>query len=130
MSFNFGAALAVFMAGASPTTDGTTLTPAVYQSVPVIAPAALKPLLASGKVFLIDVREPDEFAAGHIAGARLIPLASLEQAYRGLPRDVKLVVYCRSGKRSPKAVSFLIAQGYSNAVSLAGGYLAWSAQRD
>lgn len=128
MSFNFGAVLAVFLAGASPAPDGSTSTQAVQQMVPLIAPAALRGDLATGKVFLVDVREPDEFAAGHIDGARLMPLSALSKAYRELPHDVKLVVYCRSGKRSAKAVTFLTAHGYRNAVSLDGGYLAWTGQ--
>ncbi|GAA0567215.1 rhodanese-like domain-containing protein [Rhizomicrobium electricum] len=130
MSFNFGAALAVFLAGATPGTDGSATPQAVEQMAPVIAPVALKALLASSaKIVLVDVREPDEYAAGHIDGARLMPLGTVETAYRDLPKDVKLVVYCRSGKRSAKAVSFLAAHGYTNAVSLDGGFLAWTAAK-
>jgi rhodanese-related sulfurtransferase len=130
MSFNFGAALAVFLAGATPGTDGSATPQAVEQMAPVIAPVTLKALLASSdKIVLIDVREPDEYAAGHIDGARLMPLGTVETAYRDLPKDVKLVVYCRSGKRSAKAVSFLTAHGYTNAVSLDGGFLAWTAAK-
>jgi rhodanese-related sulfurtransferase len=128
MAFNFGAALAVFLAAASPGTDGSATPQAVEQLVPVIAPAALKAMQASSAKFvLVDVREPDEFSAGHIDGARLMPLGTIEASYRDLPKDVKLVVYCRSGKRSAKAVSFLVAHGYANAVSLDGGFLAWTA---
>jgi rhodanese-related sulfurtransferase len=128
MSFNFGAALAVFLAaGATPGTNGSA-PQSVEQMAPVIAPVALKALLATPtKIMLVDVREPDEFAAGHIEGARLIPLGTLEASYRELPKGVKLVVYCRSGKRSAKAVNFLLAHGYGQAVSLDGGFLAWSA---
>jgi rhodanese-related sulfurtransferase len=128
MTFNFGAALAIFLAGASPGTDGSATPQAAEQLAPVIAPVALKAMLASSApLVLVDVREPDEFAAGHIDGARLMPLGTVEKAYRDLPKTVKLVVYCRSGKRSAKAVSFLVAHGYSNAVSLDGGFVAWTA---
>jgi phage shock protein E len=128
MSFNFGAVLAVFLAGAAPGTDGSVTPQAAEQLVPVIAPAALKVMMASAaKIVLVDVREPDEFAAGHIDGARLMPFGTIEKAYRTLPKNVKVVVYCHSGKRSAKAVSFLIAHGYTNTVSLDGGFLAWSA---
>ncbi len=128
MAFNFGAALAVFLAGVSPGTDGSATPQAAEQLAPVIAPVALKAMLASSAPFvLVDVREPDEFAAGHIDGARLMPLGTVEKAYRDLPKTVKVVVYCRSGKRSAKAVSFLVAHGYTNAVSLDGGFLAWTA---
>jgi rhodanese-related sulfurtransferase len=130
MSFNFGAALAVFLAaGAAPGTDGSVSQQSVQAMAPTIAPVALKAMLASGKVLLIDVREPDEFAAGHIEGAKLIPLGTIEAAYRDLPRDAKMVVYCRSGKRSAQAVAFLRSHGVKGAVSLDGGFLAWSALR-
>ena len=130
MSFNFGAVLAVFLAGSAAPGDSGSATPAGIQALsPVIAPAAVKKLIASSAKFvLVDVREPEEFAAGHIDGAVLMPLATLETAYRGLPKGTKLVVYCRSGKRSAKAVTFLLTHGYRRAVSLDGGFVAWSAQ--
>ena len=76
--------------------------------------------------FLLDVRQPEEFAQGHIQGAVLMPLGSLPNSYKQIPKGVKLVVYCRSGHRSAQAVSFLLAQGYAKAVSLSGGCTAWS----
>lgn len=127
MGFNLGTALVVFLTASTPTSgDGSQPVQSVRETVPLITPADLKRELASGKPVLVDVREPDEFAAGHIEGAKLIPLGTLEAAYSTLPKDGKLVVYCRSGKRSAKAVSVLAAHGYSNAVSLDGGYLAWT----
>lgn len=82
--------------------------------------------MGSGTPFvLIDVRQPDEFAAGHIEGAMLLPLNTLQANLARLPKNVKLVVYCRSGHRSATAVSFLMAHGYDRAVSLNGGFLAW-----
>ena len=102
----------------------------MQQMVPVIEPLALKQLMMSPVRFvLIDVRRPEEFAAGHIEGASLIPLDTLAAAYAQLPRDVRLVVYCRSGHRSAQAVSFLREHGYGRAVSLDGGIIAWNAQR-
>ena len=129
MSFNFGAVLAVFLAGSAAPGDSGSATPAAIQALsPVIAPAAVKALIAtSAKFVLVDVRQPEEFAAGHIDGAVLMPLATIETAYRSLPKDTKLVVYCRSGHRSAKAVAFLVAHGYRRAVSLDGGFTAWSA---
>jgi rhodanese-related sulfurtransferase len=129
MTFNFGAVLAVFLAGSAAPGDSGSATPAAIQAmVPVIAPAAVKALIASSAKFvLVDVRQPEEFAAGHIDGALLVPLGTIETAYRSLPKDTKLVVYCRAGHRSAKAVAFLQAHGYTHAVSLDGGYLAWSA---
>jgi phage shock protein E len=128
MAFQYGAALAAFLAASS--NPGTTAVPpnaVMQQSVPVIEPVALNAMMKSGQRFvLVDVRTPDEFAAGHIEGATLVPLDTLEASYGKLPHNVKLVVYCRSGHRSAKAVAFLMTRGYSNVVSLAGGITAWN----
>jgi rhodanese-related sulfurtransferase len=135
MTFNFGAALAVFLAGSTPGTDGSVTTQAVVQTAPVaapvaapvIAPAALRAMLvAQTKLVLVDVRRPEEFAAGHIDGAILMPLETIAAAYRNLPTDTRLVVYCHAGQRSAKAVAFLLAHGYGEAVSLDGGFVAWN----
>lgn len=128
MAFQFGAALAAFLAASSSPGNTTTPAPAVVQqAVPLIEPVALKAMITSGMRFvLVDVRQPDEFAAGHIEGAVLMPLDTLEANLSRLPKNVKLVVYCRSGHRSAKAVSILMTHGYERAVSLNGGFLAWS----
>jgi len=78
-----------------------------------------------GRVYLVDVRQPDEFRKGHITGARLIPLDQLEQRLKGLPHDRPIVCVCRSGNRSRRAVSRLVSAGY-NASNLRGGMIAWS----
>ena len=96
-------------------------------SVTGIRPAeAQAKLNQKTKPFLLDVRQPEEFAQGHIDGAVLMPLGNLPDSYKQIPKGVKLVVYCRTGHRSAQAVSFLLAQGYAKAVSLSGGYTAWS----
>ena len=129
MALPLGAALAVFLAaGVAPDRAPPTAAAAQQQLVPLIAPQALRALLAAQNVAVIDVREPDEFAAGHIEGARLIPLGTLADHLSQLPKDMPLVVYCRSGHRSAKAVAFLLAHGFGRAVSLDGGYLAYSAK--
>lgn len=79
-------------------------------------------------LFLLDVREPDEYAAGHIDGATLIPLGSLQSRAAELPKDRPIVVYCRSGRRSAEAVSQLHALGFDTAVNLTGGYTRWAAE--
>jgi adenylyltransferase/sulfurtransferase len=132
MVFQFGAALAAFLATSGGPVPSTPPPPpaTMQQLVPVIEPVALKQMMMSPARFvLIDVRRPDEFTAGHIEGASLMPLDTLPASYARLPRDVRLVVYCRSGHRSAQAVSFLREHGYGRAVSLNGGYLAWTAQR-
>ena len=74
---------------------------------------------------LIDVREPYEWASGHIEGARHIPMRSVPQQLDSIPRDRDVVVYCQHGQRSAHVLDFLRAQGYSRARHLKGGYVAW-----
>jgi rhodanese-related sulfurtransferase len=75
---------------------------------------------------LIDVREPAEFASGHAAGARNVPLSALDGA-KGLPTNkaVPLVVMCATGARSSRAAAQLRKAGYRNVHNLAGGNAAW-----
>ncbi len=73
---------------------------------------------------LIDVREPAEHAAATIDGAELIPLGTVAGAVNRLPTDRPIVVYCRSGVRSARAVAMLRESGL-DAHNLAGGILAW-----
>lgn len=80
---------------------------------------------------VLDVREPAEFAAGQIPGALNIPRGVLEFQINNHPNftgqhDAKIIVCCQSGGRSALATESLHKLGYSNAVSLAGGYKAWS----
>lgn len=73
---------------------------------------------------LIDVREDDEYSAGHISGARHIPLGRLADRLGDLPKDRPLVTVCRTGPRSERAARTLQKAGYS-AAFLAGGVTAW-----
>ena len=75
---------------------------------------------ASGGVVVIDVREPDEYVAGHVPGARLVPLSRLAQVRDDLPRSQPVYVICASGNRSLAAADFL-AQSRIQAPSVAGG---------
>ena len=83
-------------------------------------------LKQEGYISDFDVREPAEFAAGHAAGARNVPLNALEGA-KGLPTNkaIPLVVVCATGARSSRAVAQLRKAGYSSVHSLAGGTAAW-----
>lgn len=75
---------------------------------------------------LIDVREPDEFTGplGHLAGAELVPLPTVEATAQGWSRDAPLVLICRSGGRLAKAATALAARGFTRLYNLAGGMLA------
>jgi adenylyltransferase/sulfurtransferase len=74
---------------------------------------------------LVDVREPHEWQICRIEGARLVPLRSLPARLGELPRDRDIVVHCKMGARSAKAVEFLRAHGYEQVWNLCGGILAW-----
>jgi NADPH-dependent 2,4-dienoyl-CoA reductase/sulfur reductase-like enzyme/rhodanese-related sulfurtransferase len=71
---------------------------------------------------LLDVRDPDEFAAGHAPGARHLPLNSLRHALGGLPKDRPLAVYCGVGARAHNAVRLLRQHGFA-ASNVSGGYI-------
>jgi rhodanese-related sulfurtransferase len=92
-----------------------------------VSPALAVQMINKEKAVVIDVCETSEFAAGHVAGARNVPLGELAGGAKGLPSNKKLplVVVCASGVRSAKAVGELKKMGYENAQSLAGGLKAW-----
>lgn len=77
--------------------------------------------------FLLDVREPDEWATVHIPNTTLIPLGELESRTGELPQDQEIVVICRSGNRSAEARDKLLAAGFAQVTSVAGGMNEWSA---
>jgi rhodanese-related sulfurtransferase len=76
--------------------------------------------------FLLDVRNDDEWTAGHAPDAQHLPLSQLAARAGELPTDRRIVVVCRSGGRSARAAAALAAAGY-DAVNLAGGMEAWTA---
>lgn len=82
-------------------------------------------LKAAPAPFLLDVRQPEEYRAGHIAGAKLIPLGELGARLKELPKNREIVCVCRSGNRSHSAAKQLIQAGYA-AHNLRGGLAAWS----
>jgi rhodanese-related sulfurtransferase len=90
--------------------------------------ATLKQCLGDKNVVLVDVREPDEYQEAHIQGATLIPLGSLSSEPMPEAAEKKLVLHCRSGKRSAYACEQLLAQSPELEVyNLEGGILAWIA---
>jgi rhodanese-related sulfurtransferase len=91
--------------------------------MPETNPQDAKQLIDSGAQ-LVDVRSDEEYAAGHIPGARLIPVETVHSAGSGLERERPVVVYCRSGDRSGVAADAFAASGW-DAHSIEGGLLAW-----
>jgi rhodanese-related sulfurtransferase len=78
-------------------------------------------------VFLLDVREPDEWAAGHAPDAHHIPMMEVPARVAEIPADADVVVVCRSGGRSGQVVGYLMNQGWDNLRNLDGGMRAWAA---
>ncbi|TXD98128.1 sulfurtransferase [Psychrobacter frigidicola] len=78
---------------------------------------------------IIDVREPAEYAAGHLEGAVLVPRGMLEFTVADLPAvngaDTSILLYCKTSGRGALAAQSLAALGYNNVVSISGGYEAW-----
>ncbi len=100
--------------------------PAEASAVPEITSEQLKARLDAGDdVLLIDVREPHEVQICAIRPSTLIPLGEVPKRYAELDPDREMVVDCRSGARSGKAVAFLRKQGFSRVFNLKGGILDW-----
>lgn len=90
-------------------------------------PEGVVQLINRDKAVVIDVCEPDEFAAGHIVGAKNIPLGQLETKLAGTVKNksLPLVLVCQSGMRSGRAVAIAKKLGYEQAQSMGGGLAAW-----
>ena len=89
-----------------------------------ISSADLQALLAAGGVNLVDVREADEYASGHVPGATNLPLSDFLERYGELDKDKPYHIICRSGARSAQACAFLEEEGY-DVTNVAGGTSAW-----
>ena len=122
------------LCGASPTIDSVanaeTLASvscaATQDDVPTITTDRLREILSADfDGLLIDVREPHEHAVARIEGARLIPLRELPAMLAELPRDREIIVHCKSGARSARAVRLLLEHGFPRVTHLRGGIDAW-----
>jgi rhodanese-related sulfurtransferase len=94
------------------------------QTVPSVAVAEVADELPEG-VLLLDVREADEWTAGHAPNALHIPMSELSGRLGELPQDDNLFVICRSGGRSARVTAYLNANGW-DAVNVAGGMRTWA----
>jgi rhodanese-related sulfurtransferase len=86
---------------------------------------ARRRLEADPRPFVLDVREPWEYALGHVPGARLLPLGELERRVAEVPKDRPILAFCQVGARSLAAAAFLIASGYPHVTNVDGGTGAW-----
>ena len=92
-----------------------------------LSPAAAVQLINREKAVVIDVCQPEEFAAGHVGGARSIPMSELEARLPGAVKNkaTPLVMVCASGVRARRAVAIARKLGYEKAEVLAGGMKSW-----
>ena len=99
----------------------------VKSQIQEVDPSDVRPLVGNG-VAIVDVRETDEFAAGHLPGARHVPRGFLESRIEGVvpDRSQRVILYCASGNRSALAAKTMIDElGYETVESMTGGYTLW-----
>ena len=116
-----------FLLAATAVASGAMLLwPLVRRSTggPSVSTAQATQLINRDDALIVDVREPGEYQAGHILGAKNTPLERLGETELKR-KDKPVIVYCESGERAPKAAALLRKRGYDRAVSLQGGLGAW-----
>lgn len=100
--------------------------PDLISTTPRIAPNAFsEDLAASHPPFILDIRNPREYASKHIPNSLNIPLNHLEERLAELPRDRRIGIHCAGGYRSSIGASILVQHGFNNLVELTGGLAAW-----
>lgn len=117
-------------AATSTAPSSTTSTPAAAGSMREVDLATFKADLEADKVpVLFDVRTPQEYAEGHVAGAKLVPVQELESRLAEFEphKDQEIYLICRSGSRSARAAQFLKSKGYDT-VNVQGGTAGWIAR--
>ena len=82
---------------------------------------------AGRKRHFFDVREPEEYVSGHLAGSENLPLRLFVKEAHELPRDRPVFLVCRSGRRSTRAMFWLLDLGFKEVYNLGGGILSWKA---
>jgi rhodanese-related sulfurtransferase len=95
---------------------------------PSVSPSQATQLINREDALVIDVRDPGEYGAGHILGAKNLPLSRLDSGGAepaAKRKDRPLILYCDTGNRSGKAAAALKAQGYTRVLNLSGGLGAW-----
>ena len=86
----------------------------------------VKSLMEKNKnIYLLDVRTPQEYSQGRLAGSVLIPLGEFERRIREVPKNKIIIVYCAVGSRSKPAANFLSQQGYKDVYNMTDGIVGW-----
>ncbi len=118
--------LALTACSGQPTPTAATSSEIDLATLPALVdPQTANLLRERDDVLLIDVREPSEYAAGHIPGITLIPMGEIPNRLADIPKDKTVIVSCQSGRRSSQIASFLQEQGFTNLHDLDGGFSAW-----
>jgi len=89
-----------------------------------------KEMIDRGEVFILDVRTQEEYASGHLKGSTLlavqdIPKQELVEKLKEIPKDRKILVYCKSGRRSAQASGILAQNGFAQVYNMNGGITEW-----
>jgi rhodanese-related sulfurtransferase len=85
-----------------------------------------KEMIDKGDVFILDVRTQEEYDAEHIRNSTLIPVQDLSKRLNEVPRDRKILVYCRTGGRSTTASEILVNNGFTQIYNMKGGITEWT----
>jgi phage shock protein E len=126
---------ATLLAAAASIADQAGPTPSQPAAAPAAASASL-PLISQqdllerqargdASLFVLDVRTPKEYAAGHVPGAVNVPYDQVASQLAGIPKDKDVVLYCHSGRRAGLAAEVLKASGYTKLEHLQGDMQAW-----
>jgi rhodanese-related sulfurtransferase len=99
-----------------------------FENIQMIDAGMAQDWIEKGEAVIVDVREENEFYAGHIPGAHLLPLSRFNPgAVPQVPEGKKILIHCRSGARCGMAAMLLAASGYQGTISrLSGGIIAWA----
>jgi rhodanese-related sulfurtransferase len=124
ISFAFASNVSLALAKDMTVKDYTT---EAFKNIAQISPADAKAMSEKNGVIFVDVREPDEFKAGHIPGAKSIPRGTVEWM---IPKNIadknaSIVIYCEHGSRGALATYTILQMGYRNVKNLEGGRAAW-----
>ena len=98
-----------------------------FSGIPSLAPFAATQLLNDGTAVFVDVRDEKEYKAGHIKGARSIPVNQLDKHIHDIEKykDSDVVVYCDNGMRTSRVTGKLKKQGFTKVSTIAGGLANW-----
>jgi rhodanese-related sulfurtransferase len=115
--------------GVAVLSGGALLLPALLPGGKRASPAEVVQIMNRGKNVLVDIRTPEEFAAGHLRDAKNIPMADFDKRIGELEKSKSksIVVICQTGAKADKAVRQLQAAGFQDVVALEGGLAAWQA---